>query len=245
MVKYKSIVSAIEDYVVKCAISQKEIRRQIEPFIKELADSPQEYETLLKYLPRFYQHHYHKDKEYLQMVDWDNNDYFSEGTEEQVEVPNEAKDVASFLMSVHNHPIGVSVIPSDGDFEEMQKTDVKFMVTVGDEGLVVSKNFSDKKISYVSTLRLYVGQENMWRKTVESIESTAEFRELESRCKHDGEYVSKEKEGEFLEGLDKLTYKDRVANRDEYLRLLKQPLDFEFLPYPKTPVDIQFIPIEK
>ena len=46
-------LKAVEEYVEKCSVTLKQIRKDIEPVIKELADSYEDYEYMMDTVPRY------------------------------------------------------------------------------------------------------------------------------------------------------------------------------------------------
>ena len=46
-------LKAVEEYVEKCSGTLKQIRKDIEPVIKELADSYEDYEYMMDTVPRY------------------------------------------------------------------------------------------------------------------------------------------------------------------------------------------------
>ena len=46
-------LKAVEEYVEKCSVTLKQIRKDIEPVIKELADSYEDYEYMMDTVPQY------------------------------------------------------------------------------------------------------------------------------------------------------------------------------------------------
>lgn len=179
MVKYKTILKAIEQETHKTHYTLKAIRKQIEPTIKKITDNQEEYDILMKEIPNFYRRYWNEKKENLSIID--NNkqkidpilgeDHCVTFTDDIVE---QAEKEGLFL-TIHNHPSATS-IQSDGDYYCIASLGIKYGVSISKDGIVISKNtygkasedYADDVLS--SWSKWHTNLKNEVRKTKESQE---------------------------------------------------------------------------
>lgn len=142
MGKLKYIIRAIEEDIAKCSVTLKQIRKDIEPVIKSITDTPEEYDLLMDVIPHFYRDRYNLDHETLQIYDYQGNVYENKGNDKSVQVPDEVRDIAredGTLLGIHNHP-EATCFQSPGDFGAMTSLRQKYSVTVAEDGIMISKD---------------------------------------------------------------------------------------------------------
>lgn len=157
MVSKEIIIKTFDNLIEnKCTVTLKQITSSIEPIVKRLTDTQEEYDTLMDSIPRFYRDHYNLDHEELYAIDNDGTEYTNTaGDNNSVEVPEELVDKGisdGVLLAMHNHPIDASCIQSDGDFAVCVYVNEKYMVTVANDGVMITKNNTHNKNSF------FVGQ---------------------------------------------------------------------------------------
>ena len=147
------LLKVIEDYIEKCAVTLKSVRSEIEPLIKELADSDEEYEYMMDVIPYFYRDYFNADKEHLIMTNNNFEEWENVGDEGSVS-PNEEmvrnKDV---LFAIHNHPNGYC-FQSDGDWYVNALGRTKYMLSVSKDGIMIVKDNDRNYIPHPTGTRM-------------------------------------------------------------------------------------------
>ena len=179
MVKYKTILKAIEQETHKTHYTLKAIREQIEPTIKKITDNQEEYDILMKEIPQFYRQYWNEKKENLSIID--NNkqkldpilgeDHCVTFTDDIVE----QAEKEGLLLTIHNHPSATS-IQSSGDYYCIASLGIKYGVSISKDGIVISKNtYGEASENYADDVlyswsKWHQNLKNEVRKTKESQE---------------------------------------------------------------------------
>ena len=82
--KIKYFIEAVktDPDIIKCSVTLKGIRASIEPMVKKLTDTDEEYTTLMEIIPKFYRDHYHKDYEEMQCHTYEYTEYLYDEDDE-------------------------------------------------------------------------------------------------------------------------------------------------------------------
>lgn len=157
MVKYKYIIEAIDDYTIKCSVTLKSVKAQIEPLVKQLARNTNEYEYMMENIPRFYRDTYKSDSTTIYCRSKDYNRNWLENPEEEHEewestmrghwnsIPQKAKEVGErdgfqIIMTNKTDWHGGISYPDSNDLNRMGLYNSKFLVVCGDDGLTITRN---------------------------------------------------------------------------------------------------------
>ena len=135
----KYFLKAVEEYVEKCSVTLKQIRKDIEPVIREIADSEEDYEYLMETVPRFYRDYYNADKEHLLMTNNSFEEWRNSGNGNSVAPNEEMVNNKDVLFSIHNHPNGYC-FQSDGDWYVNAYGRTKYMLSVAKDGIMIVKD---------------------------------------------------------------------------------------------------------
>lgn len=138
MVKYKTIIDTIDEYI-KCNVSMKQIRKSIEPLLKDICDSEEEFEILGDRITRFYYDFYNAPIEHLYLETEKGNIYTNQGEQYNVKLPKDAFEEKGFLLSIHNHP-NTMPYPSHEDMKVMSQHREKYNVILSKYGIMVFKH---------------------------------------------------------------------------------------------------------
>ncbi len=234
---YDIILKAITEEIIKCYVSLKSIKAQIESTIKEITDSQEEYDEVIDVVTHFYRDTYNSKIEMMKMMSKDNTLYENIGDEESVDLPIGVEDVSfdgdNFRYSIHSHPQNGTAFPSFQDFWCYYNTEPKFMIISNDKGIIVVKH-TNEEIPMVwenmsEAFRIYDDRsDRMFR-------MSKDFRDLERRYS-DGDYVL----SEFNDETNKLYQKHMSENMDKEVR----DLNVEFMSK-KCPVKCFYIPLDR
>ena len=157
MVSYNLILQTIGDYVEKCSVTLKGIKKNIEPLVKSLTDTQEEYELLMEELPRFYRDRYNLDHETQWLWDYHDKVYMEEnGDAHSVRVPysavREGIDGDGILLSIHNHPNSCS-FQSPADYRQQAQINTKYNISIANDGIIITKNENGYRSRYVDVER--------------------------------------------------------------------------------------------
>ena len=126
--------------ISKTHFSLKNIKSQIDPLIKGITDNEKEYSLLMEHIPSFFRDYWNSNNENILIVNNENKTYTaSSNSEEYVNIPLEARKDKSIMLTIHNHPSGLTY-QSDSDINDMGNLMEKFMITVGRDGITITKN---------------------------------------------------------------------------------------------------------
>lgn len=192
MVRYDSILKAIEKEIVKCSVTLKSIREQISPLVKRISDSQEEYDILMEEIPRFYRDNYNKDTEEMIMKYKNGETFHASGDESSVRLSSEDSD-RTFdlresgiypLLSIHNHPSGINFL-SIGDVGSQAIKKEKYTIVVSKKGIAINK--LDKWGEDNSLKRHGQAVKSYWgleRQTKEKIKNHPRMKNLEEDTKN-------------------------------------------------------------
>ena len=170
MVKYNILLYVIKDYVEKCSVTMKGIIHDLTPRVREIAETDEDYDMLMEYLPRFYMDYYNAPVEHLtavyQTTDTKTNktSYTSShevGDEDHVDMPTTLKiflqydlfDDEGVKMTFHNHPSS-TCFQSMGDFITQTSYSTQYGVTISKDGIMISK--TDGKLYGIDPLDVMI-----------------------------------------------------------------------------------------
>ena len=180
------LLKAIEEYVEKCSVTLKQIRKDIEPIIKELAETDEEYEYMMDTIPHFYRDFYNAKEEHLLMTNNNFEEWRTTGEEDHVTPNKDMLDKKDVLFSIHNHPYG-HCLQSDGDWYVNARGRTKYMLSVSKDGIMIVKDNDRNYIPHSSGTRmLYLD----WAKNVMDRELSTQKSELIAKIKN--KEISKE-----------------------------------------------------
>ena len=134
--------------IIKCSVTLKSIRAQIDPLIRQLAKNEEEYNDLMDTIPRFYRDYYNSPvmNLYARTYNLDLNgknhhEFYIEGTPYSVTLDGEAKregGTYGFQAMMLNHPGGLAMAGS-GEWVKQIDNNGKYLICVGDKGITVTK----------------------------------------------------------------------------------------------------------
>lgn len=116
---YDDVLKAMTDEIVKCDLSQKQIRMAIEPMVKSISDSDEEYETLMGLIPREYQRRYKIN---------------GNGRNELI-----VRDMYGAFIRIKNCG-GFYVLPNGQDLVEQADLNLKYDMTIDRDCFTIVKN---------------------------------------------------------------------------------------------------------
>lgn len=154
----KYLIQAIDDYLEKCSLTLKSVRKQLRPVLNELFedDSNIDIDEVLEDITRFYVNYYNAENENLYLKGYDGTEWTNEGTRKQVMIPMNAKQEGmsnGLLLSIHNHPEGCAY-PSGADYKNQAEMNEYINVVCSNDGILISKNpergLSPTKVSRVA-----------------------------------------------------------------------------------------------
>lgn len=187
MVKYETILKVIEYDIKKCSITLKSIREQINPLLKRITDSQEEYDILMKEIPYFYRDHYNSDHEELFMQYLTGETFNAVGDESSVRLSWEdsqktydmGKNGVYPLISIHNHPSGVNFL-SIGDVGSQALKNEKYTVVVSKKGIAINKlNEWDEDNELQRKYKCVASYWSLERKTKQKIKNHPRTKKLE------------------------------------------------------------------
>ena len=147
MVSRKTIETIINKIIQKKEIKVKHgyFGVEIRKTLHQITDDENEYNILRKAIFDFYEkYNTEKRKEYLEVMDYNNNTHKIKGENytHEVDWTQEMTDIAlneGMLYSIHNHPMTTSV-QSWNDLDILLKGNVKYGITLSNDGLMIIKN---------------------------------------------------------------------------------------------------------
>lgn len=176
----KYLIQAIDDYLEKCSLTLKSVRKQLRPVLNELFedDSNVNIDEVLEDITRFYVNYYNAENENLYLKGYDGTEWVNNyGTRKQVMIPMEAKKEGvsnGLLLSIHNHPEGCAY-PSGADYKNQAEMNQYINVVCSNDGILISKNpmtgLSPTKVSRVAN--------KYYKETIlKPIEETSEYKNI-------------------------------------------------------------------
>lgn len=149
MVKYKTILSVIEQNLNTPTITKhSSFQYNLEGLLRQITDNKEEYKTLKEDIWKFYKETKKSDHEEIILKGTDGSFFENrKGEKRSVEIPMEVEDFVDndgkILYSIHNHPYveeTSSCLQSLSDFKVMSYKGVKYSITIGKDGIMITKN---------------------------------------------------------------------------------------------------------
>lgn len=149
MVKYKTILSIIEQSTNNpTTIKHSSFLYNIEGMLRQITDTKEEYKILKEDIWRFYKETKKSDHEEIIFKSMDGTFFENRnGEKRSVSIPKEVEDFADgggkLLYGIHNHPYveeTSSCFQSEGDFRVMTYNGLKYSVSMGKDGIMITKN---------------------------------------------------------------------------------------------------------
>lgn len=154
MVKYKTILSVIEQNINTPTITKhSNFQYNIEGLLRQITDNKEEYKTLKEDIWRFYKETKKSDHEEIILKGIDGSFFENrKGEHRSVEIPSEVEDYVDkggkLLYSIHNHPYVEEIsscLQSLSDFRVMSYNGVKYSISIGKDGIMITKNPNHRK----------------------------------------------------------------------------------------------------
>ena len=149
MVKYKTILSVIEQNINQpLTTKHSSFLYNLEGILRQITDNKEEYKTLKEDIWKFYKETKKSKNEEIILKGTDGSFFENrKGEKRSVEIPMEVEDFINdggkILYSVHNHPYveeTSSCLQSLSDFKVMSYKGVKYSITIGKDGIMITKN---------------------------------------------------------------------------------------------------------
>lgn len=149
---YNIVLKTIEDEIMKCQLSQKKIREAIEPIIKQIADSEEEYDDLMRLIPSEYQRRYNAKTETMLIE----NDMFGAFVRIKNAKGKGWKKDGSFITTEH------SVLPQYYQLKEQADLNIKYDITCGKDCFTITKNNMSAQTRETTDERINTNTPQFW-----------------------------------------------------------------------------------